>query len=176
MAKGDGNQYFKNGIKNLTVEERFLQKIKVNESTSCWEWQAFKNKKGYGHFKHEKEILAHRVSYILYIGLIADGMMVCHRCDNPSCVNPNHFFLGTNKDNINDAQSKGRLPTANHPSSVSYKMGCRCELCRRFLNRTNQLSELKRKGVFSGEKFLKIQKDIDILKELAKPVNSQMRK
>lgn len=151
---------------NLTPYQRFMEKVKVNPTTQCWEWQAFRNKKGYGQFIHEGAILAHRISYEFHIGKIPEGLMVCHHCDNPPCVNPKHFFLGTNKENINDAQRKGRIPTAKHPSSVSYKGGCRCELCRRFINMTNTLSELKRKGIFDGEKFNTIAKEIEYLKSL----------
>lgn len=97
--------------------------IKVNPETGCWEFQGVYNKKGYGllRFKGERW-LAHRFSYMYYKGPIPRGMMVCHSCDNPKCVNPNHLFLGTNSDNMRDMSLKGRggkRKGANHPQSIS---------------------------------------------------------
>lgn len=87
---------------------------KVEKTDGCWRWLGAKHGKGYGHFKMptgkgdgriEK---AHRTAYNLYVGEIPDGLMVLHRCDNPSCVNPDHLFLGTNDDNMKDMVAKGR--------------------------------------------------------------------
>jgi hypothetical protein len=64
---------------------------------------------GYGHYWfNRKTIRAHRVSYQLYVGPIPSGMFVCHKCDTPPCVNPDHLFLGTQVDNATDRQAKGR--------------------------------------------------------------------
>ena len=75
----------------------------------CHIWTGVKNPKGYGvtNFK-AKALRAHRVSYTIYNGEIPYGMLVCHRCDNPPCVNPAHLFLGTASDNEQDKLSKGR--------------------------------------------------------------------
>jgi hypothetical protein len=83
---------------------------KVEKSDSCWNWTAAKNKKGYGllNTKISKSTLAHRVIWELINGEIPKGMLVCHHCDNPSCVNPGHLFLGTNDDNMLDRKLKGR--------------------------------------------------------------------
>lgn len=78
-------------------------------STSCIEWTAYRNKKGYGVIRVNYQTkLAHRVSYEAHIGPIPEGMQVLHRCDNPPCINPEHFFLGNNDDNVQDSVGKGR--------------------------------------------------------------------
>lgn len=93
--------------KDRKVLERFESKF--NKSDGCWEWEASKTYGGYGHLKFNGTMqLAHRVAYQLYIGEIPDGLYVLHHCDNRKCVNPEHLFLGTQKDNMCDRDSKGR--------------------------------------------------------------------
>ncbi len=92
--------------------ERFHSKYEVHPVTGCWVWQASKIGGGYGKFKCKKltkSRYAHRVSYIMHKGEIPEGQVVMHTCDNPSCVNPDHLSLGTQKDNMLDASRKGRL-------------------------------------------------------------------
>lgn len=75
----------------------------------CLLWRAARNPKGYGHLKWKGVVWqAHRLAWVNTNGPIPDGLMVCHTCDTPACVNPAHLFLGTNGDNMSDRQSKGR--------------------------------------------------------------------
>lgn len=93
-----------------TLEERFWEKVDIGSKNECWNWLGSKHRRGYGHFGAIKKVLyAHRVSWELHFGNIPDGVGVCHNCDNPSCVNPNHLFLGNQSDNITDAYKKGRI-------------------------------------------------------------------
>ena len=80
-----------------------------HDPDKCWNWMKSKNTKGYGKTRSEGRLhYVHRLSWEFTNGKIADGLLVLHKCDNPSCINPNHLFLGTHKDNINDMMNKGR--------------------------------------------------------------------
>ncbi len=93
----------------FTLKERFESKIELIPFTDCWIWNSSLNDNGYGQIHNRgKTLKAHKVSYELYKGIIPKGMCVCHTCDNRYCVNPNHLWLGTYKDNINDMFKKNR--------------------------------------------------------------------
>lgn len=92
-----------------TALERFTEKIEIDSLTNCHNWIGPLNKYGYGrlYYVNKKEILAHRFAYQTFIGS-TDNFHVLHKCDNRRCVNVNHLFLGTNKDNVQDKVLKNR--------------------------------------------------------------------
>ena len=91
--------------------KRFLSKIDKKEN-GCWIWTGAKDGSGYGQVRLRRLyftlLTTHRVSYRHFKGEIPKGMFVCHSCDQRDCVNPNHLFLGTHQDNMNDMVNKGR--------------------------------------------------------------------
>lgn len=89
--------------------EAFLQHVEISRESSCWNWTRAKNEWGYGHFTRDKKrMLAHRWVFAAMYGPIADGVIICHRCDNPACVNPAHLYEGTPKSNMEDMMARGR--------------------------------------------------------------------
>ena len=95
-------------MKNKTALQRFEEKFIPEQNSGCWIWISA-DTEGYGDFYfHPTFERAHRASWMLYRGEIPAGIFVLHKCDNPSCVNPNHLFLGTNDDNMKDMVRKGR--------------------------------------------------------------------
>lgn len=94
----------------INIKTRFLNHVKIPENPNgCWIWTGNKLPSGYGRFWFKEKLMyAHRVSYILHISEFDPTLCCLHKCDNRSCVNPNHLFLGNNKDNIMDMIQKGR--------------------------------------------------------------------
>lgn len=103
----------------MEIDENVIARFetKFEKGDGCWEWLAGKSGgSGYGAFGmmlpgksgYMVSVQAHRAAWMIYCGPIPEGMCVCHHCDNPGCVNPDHLFLGTRKDNTQDMIAKGR--------------------------------------------------------------------
>ena len=104
------------GGQNIPIERRFWSK--VNKTSDCWLWVGAADRQGYGRIKTSTTVLAHRKSWEIHNGPIPDGLLVCHKCDNPPCVRPDHLFLGTNDDNMADMVQKGRAPRQSRLTDI----------------------------------------------------------
>lgn len=116
----NGNFYCSKECLNLPIEERFWAKVnKTDNIEDCWEWFGrARSKFGYGRIKFENKIVStHRLSWMMFNNNyeITSKDFVCHKCDNPKCVNPHHLFLGDDSINMKDAVSKNRVKPPKNP-------------------------------------------------------------
>jgi hypothetical protein len=128
----------------ISIEDRFHKYTGEITPSGCIPWTGSTDRKGYGKFclPDGKMVIAPRASWELANGPIPDGLFVCHKCDNPICVNIDHLFLGTPKDNTMDAKSKGRL---NH--------GEKCHLSKLTSDKVLEIRNLHGTGKYTQAKI-----------------------
>lgn len=96
-------------MNRLAPSVRLMRMVAVSTPDACWRWTGGMGSWGYGSFwLNGANMNSSRAAYLLLVGPIADGLVVCHACDNPACCNPSHLFLGTQGDNVRDCNRKGR--------------------------------------------------------------------
>lgn len=162
------------------IDDRYMERLRLrifNKSilrpeTGCLEWQGLKFRDGYGVLGHKKKkrFIAHRASFFAFKGDLIKGMLICHLCDNRSCVNPNHLYQGTHKDNTKDILnrkrdsrwfqdhcSKGHLLDEENTMKKISRTGTVLKGCRKCCNdgqrrRYAVKNELKQKLFGGGEK------------------------
>lgn len=142
-----------NTRKKKPLLERFWKYVNKRENDECWEWVGSVDSKGYGKIldeggaKNGKLLAAHRVSYMIHYGNIPNGLYVCHKCDNKKCINPNHLFLGTAKDNTQDMINKNRLPDRRGENSSNHKLSNDnvIEIKRLLKNKSESISSIANK-------------------------------
>lgn len=137
---------------NKSFEQRFWEKVDKSNPDGCWHWTgATQTPWGYGSFNRGNHNgkshtdVAHRVSYELTYGEIPQGLFVCHRCDNPICVNPDHLFLGTHQDNMIDMHQKGR--SIEHIKPERHARGERQHLAKLTADQVLQVRAMHDTGV-----------------------------
>jgi len=111
-------------VKNLA--DRFWSKVDVKRQEECWPYMGQRLPKGYGLFyANGRKGLAHRFVVEMEHGPIPAGLLVCHHCDNPTCCNPNHLYIGSQTQNLADMHERGRAPTPAYRSAVGLECAAR---------------------------------------------------
>ena len=160
MFKTDKNQ-----VVICSDKCRFESKI-LKKTGGCWEWMGVKDSKGYGRFRVKKRmILSHRFSFEFFNkSKIRKGKIICHSCDNPRCVNPDHLWEGTHKDNVLDKIKKGRCKYASGEDGPGAKLtnfmalkihrmlGTHQSIADKFCVKKHVVSDIKRNRTY--QKFI----------------------
>jgi hypothetical protein len=99
-------------------KRRYWAKVNKTDPSGCWMWSGLKSKEGYGRFYFERRrFFAHRISWFWHFGAIPDEVLICHTCDQPSCVRPDHLWVGNDTANIADRHRKGRTASGDRHGS-----------------------------------------------------------
>lgn len=137
-----------------TIEERFWNYVDRKNDDECWLWTGNKDKDGYGSLRTTTyQVRAHRVSYKIHYGEFQNDLVVRHRCNNPSCVNPAHLAIGTHQDNMDDKTAAGHnRANETHPnvkfSNETVRMireatGLRKDIARKFGVSESQVGNIR---------------------------------
>jgi len=136
------------GQHNIDINKSFWVKVDIKNQTECWPWTMPVNDAGYGRFViHQNEYLAHRIAWKLTNGEIPDGKIICHKCDNKPCCNPDHLYCGTYSDNMAD-----RLERNPTPSEI---LGANAKL---LANEIRSIRELNNIILLNGRRKLSLRK------------------
>lgn len=107
---------------NVALREFFFHHNPCRTKNACWNWPKYRDEKGYGCIIYDGfKFAVHRLSFTHYKGKIPKGFVVMHECDNPSCFNPEHLFLGTQGENVEDMMRKGRHSSQRRPQESERK-------------------------------------------------------
>lgn len=129
-------------LSNSDEKNKFMSRVEISDT--CWIWMASKNSDGYGNvWAKGKCLKAHRLSYQLFKGDIPIGKEICHSCDNPSCVNPDHLWVGTHKENMNDMVNKKRTLYGEQRKNNKIPVSLRPKLAERYKSGETMLALAK---------------------------------
>ena len=153
---------------DIETENIFWSKVETGNEDECWECVAMSlNQNGYGQlYANGNQILAHRFSYQLFHNrLIGDNMFICHKCDNPRCVNPHHLFEGTPQENTADRDKKGRAKGGGVKGEKHYS----CKLTEK------QVKEIREKYSQGGTTQQKLAKEYGVAHSLISYIINRRR-
>lgn len=141
--------------------DRFMVKVERIPGIDCWVWAGATKPNGYGNFlMNGKTMTAHRASVVLHAGAIPDGMVVCHKCDNPSCVNPEHLFVSTQAGNMADMDAKERRVAPDNRGELNPMFG------KRHSEETKAKQSAAKTGVFAKEKHPRASITLEIAEKI----------